>query len=159
MSSVLHKHIFFIHFRTFCGVLSGSELFELFVEANCLNSLGKYGRFRGRHYLENQEQTYTVPNTGSTINTQNTFKQSNLFSLKLQVKIFRKCHHHKDQPAQGSKRMRDEKQIRKQQTPHMKPQTHIKKNLQQRNRLGTVSKKTTVYVISCHFLWKSLHYL
>ena len=50
---------------------------------------------------------------------------------------------YKAQTSRGTKRKRDEEQIRPSQTPHLKLQNHIERKKQQRrNRLGTVSSKT-----------------
>ena len=40
------------------------------------------------------------------------------------VQILRTCHHHDEQPSQGTKPRIDEEQIRTKHTPHMKTQTH-----------------------------------
>ena len=40
------------------------------------------------------------------------------------VKIHRKYHNPEAQPCRGTKRRRDEEQIMKKQTPHIKPPTH-----------------------------------
>ena len=56
------------------------------------------------------------------------------------MKIYRKCHNQEAQPSRGTKRGRDEEQIRA--SPHMKPQA--KKNYKQKNRLGSVNRKTVV---------------
>ena len=54
----------------------------------------------------------------------------------------RKCHNQEAQSSRGTKGRRDEEQISTPQTLHMKSQMD-KEALQQRDRLGTVSKKTT----------------
>ena len=56
------------------------------------------------------------------------------------VKINRKCHNYTKQPSQVTKRRNNEDQIKTKQRPHIKPQTH---KLQQKNRLGKFSRKTT----------------
>ena len=56
------------------------------------------------------------------------------------MKIPRKCHNHKAQPFQGIKRRRDEEQMTEHE-PRIESLTH-KEEMQQRNCLETVSRKT-----------------
>ena len=61
------------------------------------------------------------------------------------MKIPRKCHNYEAQHSRGTKGRRDEEQIKTTQTPCMKPKTthkEIKEELQQRNCLRTVRRKT-----------------
>ena len=61
--------------------------------------------------------------------------------------IPRKCHNHEARPSWGTKRRRYEEQIMTKQTPHTKSLRH--KELQQRDRLETVSRKTTRGLTHC----------
>ena len=60
------------------------------------------------------------------------------------MKISRECHKHEAEPSRGTKRRRDEKQWMAKQKSHMKHRQTNKEELQQRNRFGTFSRKTTV---------------
>ena len=66
---------------------------------------------------------------------------NNLHKTSKYIKIPRKCHSHEAQPSRDTRRRRDEEQTMTIQTPNMKPPTHTE--LQQRNRLGKVGRKTT----------------
>ena len=55
------------------------------------------------------------------------------------MKIPRKRHIHETQPSRGTKRRRDEEQIKTKQTPRTKPQTHK----EERTRHRAVSRETT----------------
>ena len=61
------------------------------------------------------------------------------------MKIPRKCHYHEAHPSRGTKRRRDEEQIRTTQAPHIKPQTHKQRRTATEEppwNGGTVSSKT-----------------
>ena len=53
----------------------------------------------------------------------------------------KKCHKHEAQPSQGSKRRKEEEQIRTKQSPHQKPQMHKKKNCNRRTALERLVEK------------------
>ena len=55
----------------------------------------------------------------------------------------RECHSHEAQPSKCIKGRRDEEQIRTTQAPHTRNHRCTNKELQQRNRLGTVFSVTT----------------
>ena len=86
------------------------------------------------------------------------WKESPLGSLfssvtKIYVKIPRKCHNHEAQSSRGTKRRRDEEQLKTKQMRHMKPQTHNQRktateeppwNGQYDNYLGALTSFTRV---------------
>ena len=61
-------------------------------------------------------------------------------NLRTANEIYTKKGYQEAQPSRDTKRMREKERIMTKQKPHMKLPTH-KEGLQQRNRLGTVSRK------------------